>query len=208
MQNKTKTRRQVEQLALLALLTAMVAVLAYFGGFIKIGGLASISLTLIPVVIGAALCGPWAGAWLGAVAGAIFFATADAVFWFGLNVPGTIITVLLKGALSGLCAGYAYKLLEKVNKYLAVLISAIVCPVVNTGIFLLGCRLFFFDAVQSGAAGEGMSVFAYMIVVFVGLNFVFELLANIVLSPTILRILNIGKKTNNKPVSPEQAQQS
>ena len=60
------SRKQVEQLVLLALLTAVVAVLAYFGGFIKIGGLASISLTLIPVVIGSALCGPWAGAWLGA----------------------------------------------------------------------------------------------------------------------------------------------
>lgn len=199
MQNKAKTRRQVEQLALLALLTAMVAVLAYFGGFIKIGGLASISLTLIPVVIGAALCGPWAGAWLGAVAGAIFFATADAAFWFSLNVPGTIVTVLIKGAVSGLCAGYAYKLLENVNQYLAVIVSAIVCPVVNTSIFLLGCRLFFFDTVQSGAAGEGMSVFAYMIVFFVGLNFVFELLANIVLSPTILRILNIGRKQPPKP---------
>lgn len=199
MQNKAKTRRQVEQLALLALLTAMVAVLAYFGGFIKIGGLASISLTLIPVVIGAALCGPWAGAWLGAVAGAIFFATADAAFWFSLNVPGTIVTVLIKGAISGLCAGYAYKLLENVNQYLAVIVSAIVCPVVNTSIFLLGCRLFFFDSVQSGAAGKGMSVFAYMIVFFVGLNFVFELLANIVLSPTILRILNIGRKQPPKP---------
>ena len=41
----------------LAILTAIVGVLSYFGGFIKIGGLASISLTLIPVVIGAALCG-------------------------------------------------------------------------------------------------------------------------------------------------------
>lgn len=194
MQNKTNSRRRVEQLALLALLTAMVAVLAYFGGFVKIGGLASISLTLIPVVIGAALCGPWAGAWLGAVAGAIFFATADAAFWLGLSVPGTIVTVMVKGALSGLCAGFAYKLLEKFNQYVAVIVSAVVCPVVNTGIFLLGCRLFFFDAVQGGAAAEGMSVFAYMIVFFVGLNFVFELLTNIVLSPTILRILNIGKK--------------
>ena len=63
MKQEKSSRRQVEQLALLALLTAMVAVLAYFGGFIKIGGLASISLTLIPVVIGAALCGPLAGAW-------------------------------------------------------------------------------------------------------------------------------------------------
>ena len=194
MKQRKLSRQQVEQLALLALLTAMVAVLAYFGGFIKIGGLASISLTLIPVVIGAAMCGPWAGAWLGAVAGAIFFATADAAFWFGLSVPGTIITVLVKGALSGLCAGFAYKLLEKVNQYVAVIVSAIVCPVVNTGIFLLGCRIFFFDIVQSGATGEGMSVFAYMIIFFVGLNFVFELLTNIVLSPMILRILNIGKK--------------
>lgn len=207
MQNN-KTRRQTEQLALLALLTAVVAVLAYFGGFIKIGGLASISLTLIPVVIGAALCGPWAGAWLGAVAGAVFFATVDAEFWFSLSIPGTVITVLIKGAVSGLCAGYSYKLLEKVNQYLAVIASAIVCPVVNTGIFLLGCRLFFFDSVQSGAAGEGMSVFAYMIVFFVGLNFVFELLANIVLSPTILRIINLGKKTIKKKSAPEQVQDS
>ena len=106
------------------MLTAMVAVLAYFGGFIKIGGLASISLTLIPVVIGAALCGPWAGAWLGAVAGAIFFATADAAFWLGLSIPGTIVTVLIKGIAAGLLAGIAYRLLEKKNRYLAVSICS------------------------------------------------------------------------------------
>lgn len=194
---KSNTKQRTLRLAQMALLTAMVAVLAYFGGFIKIGGLASISLTLIPVVIGAAMCDPWAGAWLGLVAGAIFFATADAAFWLGLSAPGTIITVLVKGALSGLCAGFAYKLLEKVNQYVAVIVSAIVCPVVNTGIFLIGCRLFFFDVVQSGATTQGMSTFAYLIVFFVGLNFVFELLANIVLSPTILRILHIGKK--NEP---------
>ena len=194
---KSNTKQRTLRLAQMALLTAMVAVLAYFGGFIKIGGLASISLTLIPVVIGAAMCGPWAGAWLGLVSGAIFFATADAAFWLGLSAPGTIITVLVKGALSGLCAGLVYKLLEKRNQYLAVIVSAIVCPVVNTGIFLIGCRLFFFDVVQSGATTQGMSTFAYLIVFFVGLNFVFELLANIVLSPTILRILHIGKK--NEP---------
>ena len=74
---QTKRKEQTKKLALLALLTAMVAVLAYFGGFIKLpGGLASISLTLIPVVIGAALCGPFAGAWLGGVSGVIFFASS------------------------------------------------------------------------------------------------------------------------------------
>ena len=194
MQTNNKGRMQTERLVLMALLTALTAVLAYFGGFIKIGGLASISLTLIPVVLGSALCGPKAGAWLGGVAGAVFFITADAAFWFGLSIPGTVITVMVKGIVAGLCAGLTYKALEKFNRYVAVLVSAIVCPIVNTGIFLIGCLIFFMDTVNGGAAGEGMSVFGYLIVFFVGLNFVFELLVNIVLSPAILRIINIKKK--------------
>ncbi len=194
MQTTTQRRAQIQKLALLALMTAMVAVLAYFGGFIKIGGLASISLTLIPVVIGAALYGPLAGAWLGGVSGVIFFATADAAFWFGLSVPGTIITVMVKGILAGFCAGLAYKLLEKYNRYLAVIVSAVVCPVVNTGIFLIGCLIFFMDAVKAMAMAEGISIFAYLIIFFVGLNFVFELATNIIVSPAILRLINIRKK--------------
>lgn len=194
MQTANQRRAQIQKLALMALLTAMVAVLAYFGGFIKIGSLASISLTLIPVVIGSALCGPLAGAWLGGVSGVIFFATADAAFWFGLSIPGTIITVMVKGILAGLCAGLVYKLLEKKNRYLAVLVSAVVCPVVNTGIFLIGCLIFFLDAVKAMALAEGVSIFAYLIVFFVGFNFVFELLTNIIVSPAILRIINIRKK--------------
>lgn len=198
MEKKNKQRLQTEKLVLLALFTAMVAVLSYFGGFIKIGGLASISLTLIPVVIGATLCGSYAGAWLGAVAGVIFFATPDAAFWFGLSVPGTIVTVIVKGALSGLCAGLAYNLLEKFNRYLAVIVSAIVCPVVNTGIFLLGCLVFFKDTVDAFAVAEGISVGMYLIVFFVGLNFVFELITNIVACPAIVRILDVAQKRTKK----------
>lgn len=189
----TNTRPSTAKLALLALLTALVAILAYFGGFIKIGGLASISLTLIPVVLGAALCGPIAGAWLGAVAGIVFFLTPDAAFWFGMSVPGTVITVLVKGAASGLLAGVAYSALEKVNRYFAVMVAAIVCPVVNTGIFILGCFVFFMDAITAGAAGEGMSVAMYILLFYVGLNFVFELLSNIILSPVVVKLINIKK---------------
>ena len=195
---KTTNKRSVHTeklvpMILLALLSALVAVLAYYGGFIKIGGLASISLTLIPVIIGATLFGPIAGAWLGAVAGMIFFITPDALFWFGLSIPGTVITVMAKGILSGLCAGAVYKLFVKINQYLAVLISAIVCTVVNTGIFLLGSLVFFMDTVSAGASAEGISVGMYLIVFFVGLNFIFELIANIVVSPAIVRILNVAR---------------
>ena len=194
MKTINRQRMSTQRLTLLALLTALVAILAYLGGFIRIGGLASISLTLIPVVLGAALCGPLAGAWLGVVAGAVFFMTADAAFWLGLSVHGTIITVLVKGFLAGLLAGVVYQALEKVNRYLAVIVAAIVCPVVNTGVFILGCFAFFMDTVNAGAAGKNMSVGAYLIIFFVGLNFVFELLSNIVLSPAIVRLLNIRKK--------------
>ena len=189
-----KSKWSTEKLVLLALLTALTAVLSYFGGFIKIGGLASISLTLIPVVLGAALCGPSAGAWLGGVSGVVFFLTADAAFWLGLSVFGTIVTVMVKGIAAGFLAGLVYKLLEKFNRYAAVIVSAIVCPVVNTSIFLLGSVIFFMDAVNSGATSEGMGTFGYLIVFFVGLNFVFELVVNIVVSPALFRIIKIKEK--------------
>ncbi len=189
-----KQRMSTQKIALLSLLAALVAILAYLGGFIRIGGLASISLTLIPVVIGAALCGPAAGGFLGAVGGAVFFLTADSVFWLGLSIPGTIITVMVKGFLSGYLAGITYKAVEKTNRYLAVILSAIVCPVVNTAIFILGCFIFFMDTVTSGASAEGLSVAGYIIIFFVGFNFLFELLTNIILSPVILRLINLKKK--------------
>lgn len=191
---KSNTKASTEKLVLMALFTALVAMLSYLGGFIKIGGLASISLTLIPVVLGAALCGPLSGAWLGAVSGVVFFATADSAFWLGLSIPGTIITVMVKGIMAGLAAGIVYKLLEGVNRYVAVIVSAIVCPVVNTGIFLLGCLIFFMDTITAGAAAEGMGTFGYLIVFFVGLNFVFELIVNVVFSPAIVKLLSIKKK--------------
>ena len=197
MKTNKQNGERTKKLVLTALLTAIVALLSYFGGFIKIGGLASISLTLIPVVLGASLCGPWVGAFLGFISGLFFlFNPADSSFWLNISPLGTIFTVLLKGALCGLCAGLVYMLLEKVNRYFAVIVSAIVCPVVNTGIFLVGCRLFFWDTVVQGAADEGKSVIAYLLVAFVGLNFVFELIVNIILSPAILRIINIRKRMN------------
>ena len=194
MTQTNKKGMSTETLVMLSLLTALVALLSYMGGFIRIGGLASISLTLIPVVLGAALYGPYAGAWLGAVSGVVFFMTADAVFWFGLSIGGTVITVLIKGACAGLAAGYVYKLLESKNKYLAIMVAAIAAPVVNTGIFIIGCLIFFIGAVRDMAAGAGMGVGGYLIVGFVGLNFVFELIVNIAVAPALSRLIDIAKK--------------
>ena len=194
MKTSAKNKKQTEKLVLLALLTALTAVFGYLGGFISIGSIATINLGLVPVVLGAAILGPAAGAWLGAVSGAILFAPGTLAPWLAISIPGTVITVMAKGILAGLCAGLVYKLLEKFNRYVAVIVSAVVCPAVNTGVFILGCFAFFLDAVNTEATGAGMSVAGYIIIAYVGLNFVFELLVNVLLSPSLLRLVNLKKK--------------
>ncbi len=175
----------------LGLLTALVVLLQYLGGFIRFGTF-SISLVLLPIVIGAALYGPWAGGWLGLVFGAMVFATGDANAFLAINIPGTIVTVLVKGIAAGLCAGFVYRLLAKKNDILATFAAAAVCPIVNTGIFLLGCRLFFYDTVRAWGETAGFeNVFLYMIVGFVGLNFLIELAFNMALSPAVVRLVKL-----------------
>lgn len=182
-------------LALGAILTALVIVLQFMGSFIKLG-MFSVSLVLIPIVIGAAMCGKYIGAWLGFVFGVVVLISGDAAAFLAINIPGTIATVLLKGTLCGLCAGLVYDLLAKKNKYLGVFAAAIICPIVNTGIFLLGCYFFFMKIVSEWAIafGFGENVVAYMFLGLAGGNFLFEVLFNIVLSPVIVRLLNISKR--------------
>ena len=73
--------------------------------------------------------------------------------------------------------------------------SAIVCPVVNTGLFLVGCRLFFMDTINGWSAAAGYaSAGAYMILALVGVNFLIEMGINIVLSSVIMRLIKIGKR--------------
>lgn len=176
----------------LAILTALVVILQFLP--IK-GPFFLITLTLIPIVIGSALYGAFAGAWLGFIFGVTVLLSGDAAAFLTINIPGTIATVLVKGTLAGLAAGLVYKLASKVNRYFGVICSALVAPVVNTGIFLLGCRLFFMDTVNGWAAASGYeNVGAYMILSLVGINFLIELGVDLVCSPVILRLINIRKK--------------
>lgn len=191
----TKKRMSTKTLVLGALLTALVFVLQMMGSFIHFG-MFSISLVLIPIVIGAATCGTKISSWLGLVFGIAVLASGDAAAFLTVHVPGTVITVLLKGILCGFLAGLTYKAFEKKNRYLAVILAAIVCPLVNTGVFLLGCLCFFMDTITQWAmaANSGSGVAHYIIFVLVGGNFLFELGTNIVLSPLVVRLLNIYLK--------------
>ncbi len=190
-ERKFNMKTNTKKIAGVGLLTAIVVVLQLLGSFIHFGPF-SISLVLIPIVIGASLYGVLAGAWLGLAFGITVLISGDAAAFLTISPAGTVITVLLKGMLAGLLAGGVYKLIEKKNKTVATIVAAIVCPVVNTGIFLVGCRLFFFDTIKTWAAGT--NVFVYMITGLVGFNFLFELGANIILSPTIIKLTKLGRK--------------
>lgn len=192
----TMNRSSLQRLTLGAILTALVVILQLMGSFIHLG-MFSISLVLIPIVVGAATCGPWIGAWLGFIFGVTVLLSGDAAAFLAVDVFGTILTVLLKGTLCGLCAGLVYRWLAKWNQYVAVFAAAIVCPLVNTGVFLLGCFVFFYETVAGwgAAAGFGDNAVQYMFLGLAGGNFLFELGFNIVLSPIIVRLLNITKKT-------------
>ena len=194
MQTKTKRRTKTETMVLAALMTALVVILQFMGSFIRLGPF-QCSLVLMPIVVGAAMCGKKVSAWLGFVFGMVVLLNGDAAAFLTVNAIGTVITVLAKGTLCGLCAGLVYDLLKNKNQYLAVLAAAIVCPIVNTGVFLIGCFVFFFETISSWGLAMGFeNALQYMFLGLVGGNFLFELLTNIVLCPAIVRVLNLRKK--------------
>ena len=187
-------KKQTQTLVLGAVFTALVFVLQYLGSFIRFG-MFSVTLVLLPIIVGAATCGYKIGAWLGFVFGVAVLATGDAAPFLAIDFFGTIATVLLKGTLCGLAAGLTYKALEKKSIYLAVMIAAIVAPIVNTGIFLLGCKLFFFEAIKEWGAADGFNNAAsYMFLSLAGINFIIELGTNLILSPAAVRVLKFTRK--------------
>ena len=183
-----------------ALLTALVVLLQFVSMAIRTGTF-SITLSLVPIVIGAVICGKGMGAWLGFVFGVTVLATGDATPFMVVNAWGTILTVLLKGTACGFVSGLVYELIckafsKKGASYTTAVLSALVCPITNTGVFLLGCLAFFMDtlAMWGENLGFGTNVGKYMIVGLVGTNFLVEMAVIIVFAPAIVRIIKVASK--------------
>ena len=189
MKTNTKTGKVVG----LGLFTAIVVILQLLGSFIKFGTF-SITLVLAPIVIGAALYGIGAGAYLGLVFGATVLISGDAAAFLTINPIGTVIIVLLKGMLAGLAAGLVYSLISKASSLAGVIVAGVVCPIVNTGIFLAGCYIFFQEWLVEVFGTTG---FVTVVAGLVTINFAIELGINMVLSTAIVKIIDLGKKQLN-----------
>ena len=182
----------------IALLMALVIVLQFVSSMIPAIGGFSISLVLIPIVMGAAVFGPGAGALLGGTFGAIVYincvtgADAGGAMVFQASPALCFLVVMGKGVLAGWAAGLVYAALKKWNPHVAILVAAIVCPLVNTGTFI-ACMLTFFKDVLAAWAGGG-DIIAYVLTGLILCNFVPEMIINIVFGSAGHTIVHVAKK--------------
>ena len=197
---KSKTLRLVQ----LGLLSGLIILLQTVF-IIPLPGSLTLSLVLVPIVVGAVLFGAGAGALLGGVFG-VLVAVMAIQGQLGLltnmmvayNPILTVAICILKGAAAGWVAGLIAACFKK-RTFIGILLAAAAAPIVNTGIFVAG-MLTVFKGVMMDFAGQigmgGTSALYFAIVVLVGVNFIIEFAANLILSPAIASIVKAFKKMN------------
>ena len=195
--NKASSHDKMQRMAGMSIFIAIVVVLTILCTFVRFGPF-SITLALAPIIIGAALYGPGAGAILGGVFGFVVLLTGvfgwdggTVMYLMSLNALGCVLICIGKGAAAGWISGLVYRLIAKKNIHLGVVVAAIVCPIVNTGIFIIGMMLFYMSTLESWAGGQ--AVIYYAIFGLTGVNFLVELAVNLVLSSGITSIIRYGQ---------------
>ena len=195
---KTKTLRLVQ----LGLLSGLIILLQMYV-VIPLPGSLTLSLVLVPIVVGAVLYGPGAGAALGGIFGLVVSIMAIqgqlgllTNMMVAYNPLLTVIVCMLKGIGAGFVPGIIAKAFKK-RRFAGILLAAAAAPITNTGIFLLGMFTVFrsvMDEFATNIGMGGMSAIYFAVVVLVGVNFIIEFSANIILSPAIASIVNAVKK--------------
>ena len=188
---------KLQRMTGLSIFTAVIVVLTVLCTFVRFGPF-SITLALAPIVIGAALYGPGAGAYLGGVFGLVVLLTGvfgwdggTVMYLMSLNAVGCILICIGQGAAAGWVSGLLYRLIARKNMHLGVVAAAVLCPVVNTGIFIIGMMLFYMSTLESWAGGQ--AVIYYVIFGLTGINFLVELAVNLILSSGITSIIRYAK---------------
>lgn len=189
-----KNSRRIQRMVGIASLAAITAVLQVIANYITFGPV-SITLALIPLVIGAILYGPLAGAGLGALMGAIILTAPSTGSFLAINPFLTVLICLLKTSVAGIASGFIFKGLYKKNLTAAVVLAAIVAPIVNTGLFALGCMAFFWKTLQDWAGGS--NTLGFLFLTLIGTNFLIEFAVNSILSPSVVYIVRIISRNYN-----------
>ena len=164
-----------------ALLTALEIILQLLSMILPTA--VNLNLALVVITIGAMIYGPIVGGFLGFVNGAVILLSPNTVTVFmSISPVATILVCLLKTTLAGIIGGLLYKLMSKKNDVAASVVAAIIVPVINTMIFALFTYFFFMNGLELESFGQ-------IFTVLIGINFIFEIVTNTVISPSLHQIL-------------------
>ncbi len=200
MNNSFKIKKMVG----IAVLLALIVVLQLISNYVTIGQV-SITLALIPLTMGAILYGPIVGLFLGMVMGAVVLVAPSTSVYLNFNIWLTILLCLLKTGLAGLVSGLVYKGIIRL-KFLgiakfpvAIVFAALLAPIVNTGIFILGISTLFVGADLNGLVissnfAESFSVLYSLVIT---INFLIEFLVSAILSPALVYLTKVLAHQNN-----------
>ena len=179
----------VRNMPFIASLAAIEIVLQIIGNYIALGPV-SINLSLVPIGIGAMLFGPWVGLFLGLINSLFVLLSPFTAAFYNVSVVGTFVTCIVKSSVAGFGGGLIYMLLKRHNKFVASIVTLVSLPIINTGLFVVGCLIFFVPLLETASAGY-TNIYEYLFIVMCGWNFIFEISTSVILSYPIYRLVNL-----------------
>ena len=187
----SSTNTKVREITLTAILAAIILLMAFTPlGYLRIGPM-SITLLVIPVVIGGMTLGPVRGGFLGAVFGATslaqcFMGDMTGAAMFAANAAGTVIACFVPRILIGVVSGLLFPVLMRTFRRSAAAFigTAVAGTLTNTIFFVALVVAFFKDSVLGG--GSFWAIF----VTFFSINVAVELAVGIVVSAALSAVLD------------------
>ena len=185
-------RISTQQIVGTGLLLALEILFQIIGNYLQFGEV-NINITLVTIVLGAVMYGPLSGAILGFFNGVVtLFSPSTLALFMTVSPVGTVIACLTKCTVAGLLAGFIFKLFKDKNKILGIIIAGLLVPVVNTGIFAISA-LIFFRPILERFQGDFPNIYAFLIVGFIGINFIVEVIVTPLLS-TLLGMIILKRR--------------
>ena len=203
MEKVKKTFFTAKNIATMGVLMALVVVLQVFAGSINIANLVTLNFSLIPIVLGAIVLGPVAGAILGFANGIVILIQViltPSGFYYIIWTYSPLVTTLIclvKTTVAGFAGGMVFRVISKKNTLAATFVASALVPIINTSLFVLGC-LCMSDTIltyqNTLPQSQGMNIFIFICVGLVTFNFFIELALNLIVSPALNSVYRVVEK--------------
>lgn len=182
--------KKTKQLTQIAILLAVILLMAFTPlGYLKTLGL-EITFITIPVIIGAIVVGPGAGAFLGFAFGITSFIQCFGMSAFGatllaINPIFTFITCVATRTLMGYLTGIIFKLIKGEAKSVVPYGVASLCGALLNTLFFMSAIILFFGKSEYILSLQGNLSVIKFVLAFVGINGLVEAIACFLIAAAI-----------------------